>query len=90
MIGIKETLQGDPTVSGQEATNDNDVGHWICCVHENLALCGKVTDGDIDPDANPDCPVCNALMELDEVVFADVEYCVVCPLFCRREAVPGS
>jgi hypothetical protein len=42
---------------------DPNVTHWVCDIHEDLAICGEELAGaewdqESDPDEPPDCPLC--------------------------------
>lgn len=56
---------------------DDDADHWVCCIKEDLTLCGKDASGlDLDEDMEyPTCIPCSHLM-------VDLTYCpagLVCP-----------
>lgn len=46
------------------AADDDDLTHVGCCLGNYVALCGSITDGDTDEDAN--CAVCLDLEDLDD------------------------
>lgn len=64
---------------------DEDHSHWICCSHNHLTMCNRITYDGIDPECQPDCPECVALYEAEMAAFPNADYCVLCPLNCPRE-----